>query len=238
MKLLSFSICLVVILIIFFSYLAYKNFNGGSKNEKDFEEIKKITRKKRNYNSLKSKIDNKPKENEKENIKLEIKERNLIMTIEINGHPNLYNLELELFDDIVPLTCKNFRTLSTKGVNNKSYKNSIFHRVIKNFMIQGGDIINQDGTGSISIFGQQFEDENFQLKHTSKGLLSMANSGPNTNGSQFFITTEVTPHLDNKHVVFGKVVKGYDIIEKIENLATDANDKPYQVVRIVNVKEK
>ena len=105
-------------------------------------------------------------------------------------------------------------------------------------MIQGGDIINQDGTGSISIFGQQFEDENFQLKHTSKGLLSMANSGPNTNGSQFFITTELTPHLDNKHVVFGKVVKGYDVIEKIENLATDANDKPYQMVRIVSIKEK
>lgn len=239
MKLLTFCICLVIILIIFFSYLAYKNFKGNQKNDNDIEEIKKITSQKRKYNSSKSKESIKtPPKDPKENIQLEIKERNLIMAIEINGHPNLYNVEIELFDDIVPLTAKNFRTLATKGVNNKSYKNSIFHRVIKNFMIQGGDIINQDGTGSISIFGQQFEDENFQLKHTSKGLLSMANSGPNTNGSQFFITTELTPHLDNKHVVFGKVVKGYDVIEKIENLATDANDKPYQMVRIVSIKEK
>lgn len=239
MKLLSLSICVVIILIVFFSYLAYKNFTGNQKNDNDLEEIKKITSQKRKYNSSKSNVSiKKTHEEPKENIQLEIKERNLIIIIEINGHPNLYNVEIELFDDIVPLTAKNFRTLATKGVNNKSYKNSIFHRVIKNFMIQGGDIINQDGTGSTSIFGQQFEDENFQLKHTSKGLLSMANSGPNTNGSQFFITTEVTPHLDNKHVVFGKVVKGYDVIQKIENLATDATDKPYQTVKIVEITEK
>jgi len=238
MKLLTFCICLVIILIIFFSYLAYKNFKGNQKTDNDLEEIKKITSQKRKYNSSKSKSSIKMQEESPENIQLEIKERNLIMIIEINGHPNLYNVEIELFDDIVPLTAKNFRTIATKGVNNKSYKNSIFHRVIKNFMIQGGDIINQDGTGSTSIFGKQFEDENFQLKHTSKGLLSMANSGPNTNGSQFFITTELTPHLDNKHVVFGKVVKGYDVIEKIERLATDANDKPYQTVKIINISEK
>tara|TARA_B100001758_G_C18408624_1_gene614021 strand:+ start:2604 stop:3323 length:720 start_codon:yes stop_codon:yes gene_type:complete len=239
MKLLTFCICLVIILIVFFSYLAYKNFKGNQKNDNDLEEIKKITSQKRKYNSSKSKPSIKKEQEESpQNIQLEIKERNLIMIIEINGHPNLYNVEIELFDDIVPLTAKNFRTIATKGVNNKSYKNSIFHRVIKNFMIQGGDIINQDGTGSTSIFGKQFEDENFQLKHTSKGLLSMANSGPNTNGSQFFITTELTPHLDNKHVVFGKVVKGYDVIEKIERLATDANDKPYQTVKIINISEK
>jgi cyclophilin family peptidyl-prolyl cis-trans isomerase len=239
MKLLSLSICVVIILIVFFSYLAYKNFTGDQKNDNDLEEIKKITSQKRRYNSSNSNVSiKKTHEEPKENIQLEIKERNLIIIIEINGHPNLYNVEIELFDDIVPLTAKNFRTLATKGVNNKSYKNSIFHRVIKNFMIQGGDIINQDGTGSTSIFGQQFEDENFQLKHTSKGLLSMANSGPNTNGSQFFITTEVTPHLDNKHVVFGKVVKGYDVIQKIEHLATDATDKPYQTVKIVDITEK
>ena len=234
MKLLTFCILLVIVLIVFFSYLAYKNFTSGdNSNQLEKEAIKNIKENRKKYNSCEEK-----KEEPEENIQLVVKEPNLIMNIEIDGHPEQYKVEIELFDDIVPLTSKNFRTLATKGVNNKSYKNSIFHRVIKNFMIQGGDIVNHDGTGSISIFGDQFEDENFQLKHTSKGLLSMANCGPNTNGSQFFITTEVTPHLDNKHVVFGKVVNGYDVIEKIENMATDLNDKPYQTVKILNIQEK
>jgi len=176
--------------------------------------------------------DNKEYFNSKDEI---YKEKNLEIGIVIDDQ--LYNIEIKLYDDIVPLTCKNFRHIAKKGIKNKTYNNCIFHRIIKDFMIQGGDIINQDGTGSISIYGDNFEDENFNIKHTKKGLLSMANSGPNTNGSQFFITTTDTSHLDNKHVVFGEVIKGYDVIEKIENLPTDASNKPYQIVMIKSIKE-
>ena len=126
----------------------------------------------------------------------------------------------------MPLTCKNFREIAIKGINGKTYDNSIFHRVIKNFMLQGGDIINSNGTGSISIYGPSFDDENFKYKHSEPGLLSVANSGPNTDGSQFFITTVATPHLDNIHVVFGKVVKGLDSILTLQNIETDNDDVP------------
>jgi cyclophilin family peptidyl-prolyl cis-trans isomerase len=150
---------------------------------------------------------------------------------------NEMDIEIQLYDDIVPLTCKNFRHIALKGIKNKTYNGSIFHRVIPDFMIQGGDILNNDGTGGISIYGDTFEDENFKLKHDKPGLLSMANSGPNTNGSQFFITTATASHLDNKHVVFGEVVRGYHNITKIENLPTDTSDKPYQEIQILSIKE-
>ena len=104
-------------------------------------------------------------------------------------------------------------------------------------MIQGGDIVNGDGTGSVSIYGNKFEDENFKIKHSKPFLLSMANSGPNTNGSQFFITTVPTPHLDNKHVVFGEVINGMNIIKEIENSSTDSSDKPYEDIKIISINE-
>lgn len=138
----------------------------------------------------------------------------------------------ELYNDIVPKTAENFRALCTgeKGQGTQgtklAYKGSTFHRVIKSFMIQGGDFTAGNGTGGESIYGEKFEDENFELKHEKPFLLSMANAGPGTNGSQFFVTTVPTPHLDGKHVVFGEVVAGKSVIRQVENTAVGANDKP------------
>ncbi|EAZ62972.1 Peptidyl-prolyl cis-trans isomerase CPR6 (PPIase) (Rotamase) [Scheffersomyces stipitis CBS 6054] len=141
----------------------------------------------------------------------------------------------ELFCDVVPKTAENFRALCTgeKGISAQSgkplhYKGSIFHRVIKDFMCQGGDFTHGSGIGGESIYGEKFEDENFKLIHDKPFLLSMANAGPNTNGSQFFITTVPTSHLNGKHVVFGKVIQGKSIVRQLERCEKGASDKPVE----------
>jgi len=145
------------------------------------------------------------------------------------GGSSIGRIILGMFNETVPLTVNNFVTICTSGLpsaGGKTYSGSIFHRVINNFMIQGGDVLNGDGTGSGSIYGPSFPDENFTIKHRAPGYLSMANSGPNTNGCQFFITTVATPHLDGGHVIFGTVLDGMSVVNQIGQTQTDGSDRP------------
>lgn len=146
---------------------------------------------------------------------------------------------MELFNEQLPKTCENFRALCTgeKGAGRSNvplhYKNSIFHRVIPGFMLQGGDFTRANGTGGESIYGSKFADEGFPFKHDRPYLLSMANAGPNTNGSQFFITTVPCDWLDGRHVVFGQVVSGEDVVKAVERVGSQSG-KPSETVTIVD----
>lgn len=140
-------------------------------------------------------------------------------------------VKMELFADVAPRTAENFRQLCTGELRDEAgaplgYKGTSFHRVIRGFMVQGGDFVNGDGTGAESIYGGEFDDETFALRHSGPGLLSMANQGPNTNGCQFFVTCAKCDFLDGKHVVFGRVIDGLLVLRKIENVPTGPNDRP------------
>jgi cyclophilin family peptidyl-prolyl cis-trans isomerase len=208
----NYKLIFISIIIIIICYSIYKLY----KNKKELEQSIQQNNVQQNLNN---KI--KPNTNQKKGTRV-------FFDLYIGKNP-LGRIIILCYDDICPKTVENFVSLSKI-----EYKGSIFHRVIKDFMIQGGDYENRDGTGGESIHGKTFEDENLSLKHSRKGLLSMANVGPNTNGSQFFITLAPCNHLDGKHVIFGEVIEGMKFVDMIGELETDSQDRPRQEVTIYN----
>jgi cyclophilin family peptidyl-prolyl cis-trans isomerase len=243
-------IALIIIIVIIILYFGYRYFFGSKSNGSFFslfsssqkQESQKIPDSEDNPSLDKNPTQNQEEmehfleKDESQQKKMNLDNGNPYFILAI-GNNVLGKVKFELFDEEAPKTCKNFRYFCTRSMLNNNYpdyQGSIFHRVIKDFMIQGGDITNFDGTGGISMYGVKFDDENLNLEHNQPGLLCMANSGPNTNNSQFYITLKETPWLNGKHVVFGIVLEGFDIIKKIEALETSQDtNKPTDDVKII-----
>ena len=243
-------IALIIIIVIIILYFGYRYFLGSNTNssffslfsssqKQDSQEISD-THDNSSLNQIQTQNQEEMEQflekDESQKKKMDLDNGNPYFILAI-GNNVLGKVKFELFDEEAPKTCKNFRYFCTRSMLNNNYpdyQGSIFHRVIKDFMIQGGDITNFDGTGGISMYGVKFDDENLNLEHNQPGLLCMANSGPNTNNSQFYITLKETPWLNGKHVVFGIVLEGFDIIKKIENLETSQEtNKPIDDVKII-----
>ena len=212
MKFFIITIIVLIVLILYLIYLLYYKFTNDTINSidvtKKLNEINKIT----NHKSLNN------------NIKLTIKYKDTTFTI-----------ELELFDDVLPITCKNFRHIASSGIKNKTYKNSKFYKIIDANRIEGGDILNNDGTGIVYLYGKYFIDESFKYNHNVPGLLSMVSDGPNKNSSKFIITTKCCPCLDGKQVVFGRVVSGlYHLFDLVKNNVSESGI-PINDIEIIDV---
>lgn len=149
-----------------------------------------------------------------------------------HGNEPMGKVVIGLFGEDAPKTVDNFRALCIRGIGGRTYAGTRIHRIIERFLIQGGDLVSDDGSGAISIYGEYFEDENMSINHTGPGFLGMANRGPDTNGCQFYVTAMATPWLDGKHTIFGKVVEEQGIIHAIEKVKTDSDDHPLKSVYI------
>jgi cyclophilin family peptidyl-prolyl cis-trans isomerase len=224
------STFIIFIAIIIIFYLIYKKITYVEK--KLYQPLKLKLK-----STLKSLKNPNLKTKKKVNFKLPKKEKNKknkknnFVFMDIGSNSKYFGkIIIKLFDNITPKTCENFRELCHK----KKYYDAPFHRIIKDFMIQGGDFTKGDGTGGMSIFGVKFEDENFKLFHDKPYLLSMANSGPNTNGSQFFILTNPQPHLNGKHVVFGEITSGFEVIDELNDVQVSGNDRPLENIKILD----
>jgi cyclophilin family peptidyl-prolyl cis-trans isomerase len=184
------------------------------------------------FYTLQSQLSEKVNDNDPVSPRTKVTTR-VFFDVDIDDKP-VGRIVMGLFGDVVPKTVKNFQTLGQGNLYNKqkrlSYENSTFHRVIPGFMIQGGDFTHHNGMRGMSIYGTKFADENFSLRHSGPGILSMANSGPNTNGSQFFICTSKTPHLDGRHVVFGCVLDGWNVVKQIESMGSRSGTPQKKIV--------
>ena len=221
-KYIFYGVIIILIFIIYYFRDNIKEYLFGKKENEKMENNDEIS-------NLISQLNSEDTDTEEEDtiVKKECIYFNIVISPKENEEIFLGQIIIELFNDICPRTCENFKSLARI-----EYKNCVIHRIVPGFMFQTGDYENGDGTGGKSIHGEKFSDENFNIKHNKKGIVSMANSGPNTNGSQFFITFKEAPFLDGKHVAFGQVIEGLDVVDKIEKLPVKENEEPEYLVYI------